>query len=272
MRLVIHQTYEEASKWAAFYIADRIRSHTGGKPFVLGLPTGSSPKLIYQEFIRQYKKGTLSFANVHTFNMDEYIGLGSDHPQSYRKFMMDNLFDHIDIDRKNIHIHDGMAKDLEKECRQYEEAITAEGGIELFLGGMGSDGHIAFNEPGSSLASRTRIKTLTEETKIANARFFGGDTAKVPSTALTVGVGTVMDAREVLIIVNGQHKARALQAVVEEGISHTWTLSCLQMHPKAVIVCDEAAADDLRMRTVRYFKDIEKETIRSFHERAAKEI
>ena len=261
MRLLIHKNNEAASLWAASYIAARINAYTRNKPFVLGLPTGSSPLLIYHELIRQVREGKLSFANVHTFNMDEYAGLPSDHPQSYRHFMMENLFNHVNIDHKNIHILNGMAKDLNEECRLYEEAICNAGGIELFLGGMGSDGHIAFNEPGSSLASRTRIKTLTEETRLANARFFGGDPAKVPATALTVGVATVMDSREVLIIVSGANKARALKAVVEEGVNHMWTLSCLQMHRKAIIVCDEDAAGELKLKTVRYFKDIEKEEI-----------
>jgi len=260
MRLIIHPDYEKASRWAAAYITNKINNYNKGS-FVLGLPTGSSPLGIYKEFIRLHKEGKLSFKNVRTFNMDEYAGLSADHPQSYHYFMMENLFNHIDIDRRHIHILDGMAQDCEKECKQYEEAIAKEGGIELFLGGMGSDGHIAFNEPGSSLASRTRIKTLTEETINANSRFFDGDPAKVPHTALTVGVGTVMDAREVMIIVSGRNKARALRAVIEEGLNHMWTLSCLQMHPKAIIVCDEDATEELKVRTVRYFKDIEKENI-----------
>jgi glucosamine-6-phosphate deaminase len=260
MRIIIHKNHEEASRWAASYIALRINDSgkKADKPFVLGLPTGSSPLLIYKEFIRLNREGKISFANVHTFNMDEYVGLPPDHPQSYHYYMMENLFKHIDIDPANIHLLDGMAKDPIEECRRYEEAITEKGGIELFLGGLGSDGHIAFNEPGSSLQSRTRDKTLTNETKIANARFFGGEVAKVPSTALTVGVGTVMDAREVLIIASGRNKARALRAVVEDGISHMWTLSCLQMHPRAIIVCDEDATDELKVRTVRYFMDIER--------------
>jgi len=261
MRLVIHQNHEKASKWAAQYITNRIMSYSKDKPFVLGLPTGSSPLVIYKEFIRMYKEGKLSFKNVRTFNMDEYIGIPPDHPQSYRSFMMENLFKHIDIDHKNIHLLDGMAKDQEKECQLYEDAITAEGGVELFLGGMGSDGHIAFNEPGSSLTSRTRIKSLTEETKAANSRFFDGDISKVPGTALTVGVGTVMDSREIIIIVSGRNKARALKACVEEGINHMWTLSCLQMHPKAIIICDEDATDELKVGTVKYFKDIEKDNL-----------
>jgi glucosamine-6-phosphate deaminase len=189
--------------------------------------------------------------------MDEYVGLPEDHPQSYHRFMWDNLFSHIDIKGENVHILNGMAGDLEAECESYEKQIQSFGGIDLFLGGMGADGHIAFNEPGSSLSSRTRVKSLTMNTKIANARFFEGDINRVPSTALTVGVGTVMDAREVLILVSGYNKARALQAAVEGGINHIWTLSCLQTHPRAIIVCDEAATDDLRVGTVRYFNDIE---------------
>ena len=260
MRLVILPDYNKVSSWTAEYIANKINTYNKGS-FILGLPTGSSPLGVYKEFIRMYNEKKLSFKNVRTFNMDEYIGLGADHQQSYQYFMMENLFNHIDIDKQHIHIPNGLAKDLEKECKLYEEAIVNEGGIELFLGGMGTDGHIAFNEPGSSLTSRTRIKTLTSETKESNARFFGGDPAKVPANALTVGVGTVMDAREVMIIVSGRSKARALKAVVEEGINQMWTLSCLQMHPKAIIVCDEDATEELKVGTVRYFKDIEKDNI-----------
>jgi glucosamine-6-phosphate deaminase len=261
MRLIIHENYDKASLWAAEYIADRINrfAPSEDRPFALGLPTGSSPLGIYRELITLYKQGKLSFARVCTFNMDEYVGLPGDHPQSYRRFMWDNFFSHIDIAGKNAHILNGMAADLAGECAAYEEAMASAGGIELFLGGMGADGHIAFNEPGSSLYSRTRVKTLARDTKIANARFFGGDPEQVPSTALTVGVGTIMEAREVLIIVTGHHKARALQAAVEGGVNHMWTLSCLQMHPRALIVCDEAATDELKVGTVRYFKDIENE-------------
>jgi len=262
MRLIIHENYEKASVWTARYIADRINAHGKDKPFILGLPTGSSPLEIYREFIKMYKEKKISFANVHSFNMDEYVGISGDHPGSFHYFMYNNLFNHIDIDRKHVHILNGMADDLENECEQYEEAISTEGGIDLFLGGMGGDGHIAFNEPGSSFNSRTRVKTLTSGTKTANARFFEGDMTKVPGTALTVGVGTVMDAREVVIIVCGRGKARALKAVVEDGVNHIWTLSCLQMHPKAIIVCDEDATEELRVGTVKYFKDIEREAIR----------
>ncbi|MDR2808700.1 MAG: glucosamine-6-phosphate deaminase [Spirochaetaceae bacterium] len=259
MRLIIYPDYTSASLWAARYIANRINSSapTADKPFVLGLPTGGSPLGIYRELIALHHAGTLSFAHVVTFNMDEYFRLPEDHPQSYHRFMWDNFFNHIDINRNNVNILNGMAEDPVRECADYEQRIKDAGGIELFLGGMGADGHIAFNEPASSLRSRTRIKTLTTDTKIANARFFGGDPFAVPSTALTVGVATIMDAREVLIIVSGHSKARALQAVVEGGVSHMWTLSCLQMHPKALIVADDAATDELKVATVRYFKDIE---------------
>jgi glucosamine-6-phosphate deaminase len=262
MRLIVHQNHEKASLWVARYIADRIAGASQEKPFVLGLPIGSSPLLIYKEFVKMHREGKLSFKNVRTFNMDEYLGLPPTHPQSFRYFMMESLFNHIDIDPKHIHLLDGMAKDPQQECDRYEEAIAAEGGIELFLGGMGTDGHIAFNEPGSSLTSRTRFKMLTEETRAINARFFGGDPSKVPDTALTVGVGTVMDARELVIIVNGRNKARALRAVVEEGVNHMWTLSCLQMHPRVIVVCDEDATEELKVGTVKYFKNIEKANIK----------
>jgi glucosamine-6-phosphate deaminase len=261
VRLLIHQSYESACQWAASYIAGKINNLKNEKPFILGLPTGSSPLGIYREFVRMYKEGVLSFKNVRTFNMDEYIGLPADHPQSYHYFMFENLFNHIDIDRQHIHILDGTTTDPEKECKLFEEAITKEGGIDLFLGGMGVDGHVAFNEPGSSLTSRTRVKTLTIESITSNARFFGNDILNVPNTALTVGVGTVMDAREVVIIVSGRSKARALKAVIEEGINHMWTLSCLQMHPKAIIVCDDDATEELKVGTVKYFKELEKNNL-----------
>jgi glucosamine-6-phosphate deaminase len=259
MRLLIHRDYDAASRWAAEYIAGRINQFapTKEKPFVLGLPTGSSPLGIYKELIGLHKAGKLSFAHVVTFNMDEYVGLDENHPQSYHKFMWDNLFSQVDIDKKNVHILNGMASNPEAECAAYEKAIEDAGGIELFLGGAGPDGHIAFNEPGSSLNSRTRVKTLTADTRIANARFFGGDPKKVPGTAMTVGVGTVMSSREVLIIVSGHNKARALQAAVEGGVNHMWTLSCLQMHPRAIIVCDDPATEELKVGTARYFRDIE---------------
>jgi len=261
MRLIIRPDYETMCRWAANYIVGRIREFgpTQDRPFVIGLPTGSSPLAVYTELASLYKAGKVSFANVVSFNMDEYVGLNADHPQSYHRFMWDNLFSKIDIKKENVHIPDGMAKNPVVECEAYERKIVTYGGIELFLGGVGADGHLAFNEPGSSLSSRTRVKTLTMDTRIANSRFFGGDIEAVPKTALTVGVGTVTDAHEVLMIVSGHGKARALQAAVEGGVNHMWTVSCLQLHRYATFVCDDAATDELKVATVRYFNAIEKD-------------
>jgi glucosamine-6-phosphate deaminase len=167
----------------------------------------------------------------------------------------------VDVAKENVNILDGNGKDLAKVCQDYEEKIKSYGGIELFLGGIGPDGHIAFNEPGSSLSSRTRVKTLTYDTILANSRFFDNDINKVPKTALTVGVGTVMDSREVVILINGYKKSRALQKVVEDGVNHMWTVSCLQLHRRGMIVCDEEATMELKVGTVKYFKDIERENL-----------
>ncbi len=260
MRVIIEPNYEALSKWAANYVAKRIieSNPTPEKPFVLGCPTGSSPLGMYKEFIRLNKEGKLSFQNVVTFNMDEYVNLPEDHPESYHSFMWKNLFSQIDIKPENVHILNGNAKDLIAECNHYEELIAQAGGIDLFMGGIGPDGHLAFNEPGSSLSSRTRIKTLTTDTIHANSRFFDGDLALVPKQALTVGIGTVMDAKEVLIVVNGHNKARALQHVIDGEISHKWTASMLQMHPHAIVVCDEAACDELTVGTYKYYLDKER--------------
>ena len=259
MRLIIEPNYEQLSKWAANYVAAKIKkaNPTAEKPFVLGLPTGSSPLGMYKNLIELNKQGVISFQNIITFNMDEYVGLPEDHPESYHSFMWNNFFSHIDIKPENVNILNGNAEDLEAECAAYEEKMKAAGGVDLFLGGIGPDGHIAFNEPGSSLTSRTRQKTLTMDTIIANSRFFDNDINKVPKTSLTVGVGTVLSAKEVMIIVNGHNKARALYHAVEGAITQMWTISALQMHEKGIIVCDDAATAELKVGTYRYFKDIE---------------
>lgn len=263
MRVIIQPDYQNLSAWAANYVASKILSAkpTTEKPFVLGLPTGSSPLGVYRHLIQLYKKGVVSFKNVITFNMDEYVGLPQDHSESYYSFMWNNFFSHIDILPENANILNGTAEDLVAECAAYEAKMVVVGGIDLFLGGIGPDGHIAFNEPASSLSSRTRQKTLTTDTIIANSRFFDNDVNKVPKTALTVGVGTVLDAKEVLIVVNGHNKARALRHAVEEPISHMWTISALQMHPKGIIVCDYDACAELKVGTYKYFLDIEKDTL-----------
>lgn len=263
MRLIIESDYEKLSQWAANHVVERINAAgpTAGHPFVLGLPTGSSPEGMYRRLVEAYKTGKVSFRHVITFNMDEYVGLPEEHPESYHSFMRRNLFDHIDCPKENIHILNGNAPDLEAECARYEQMMAEAGGVDLFLGGIGPDGHIAFNEPFSSLTSRTRVKTLTTDTIIANSRFFDNDVNKVPKHALTVGVGTVMSAREVMILVNGHHKARALQAAVEGPVTQAWTISALQQHPHVVIVADEAATEELKVGTYKYFKDIEKDNL-----------
>ena len=259
MRLIIQPDYQSVSKWAAHYVAAKIKAAnpTPEKPFVLGCPTGSSPLGMYKELIDLNKKGIVSFRNVVTFNMDEYVGLPKEHPESYYSFMWNNFFNHIDINPENTNI----LNDLDAECARYEEKIKSYGGIDLFMGGIGPDGHIAFNEPGSSLSSRTRQKTLTTDTIIANSRFFDNDVNKVPKTSVTVGVATVLDAKEVLIMVNGHNKARALQQAVEGAVNQMWTITALQMHPKGIIVADEAACAELKVGTYNYFKDIEKDNL-----------
>lgn len=259
MRVIIQPNYDTVGRWTAAYVAKRIREFnpTPKKPFVLGLPTGSSPIGTYKELIKMYKAKKVSFKNVVTFNMDEYVGLPESHPESYHSFMWNNFFNHVDADKKNVNILNGNAKDLQKECDEYEKKIKGYDGIHLFLGGIGPDGHIAFNEPGSSLSSRTRIKTLTYDTLVANSRFFNNDISKVPRTALTVGVATILDAKEVVIIISGHGKARALAHVVEAGVNHMWTVSALQLHPKGMIVCDDDSTYELKVGTMKYFKDIE---------------
>ena len=260
MRIIIQKNYDLVSQWAGNYVAKKINDFkpTPKKPFVLGLPTGSSPLGMYRQLIKLCKAGKVSFKNVVTFNMDEYVNIPEEHPESYHSFMWNNFFSQVDVTKENVNILNGNAKDLAAECERYEAKIKSYGKINLFTGGIGPDGHIAFNEPGSSLSSRTRIKTLTYETIVANARFFGNNLKKVPKTALTVGVGTVIDAEEVLIIISGLNKAIALQKVVEEGVNHMWTVSALQLHPKGIIVCDDLATAECKIKTVNYFKDIEK--------------
>ena len=259
MRVIIENTSAEAGRWAANYVASRINeaNPTAEKPFVLGCPTGGSPLGMYKNLIKLNKEGKVSFKHVVTFNMDEYCGIPQDHEQSYHTFMWTNFFNHIDILPENVNILNGNAEDPIAECQRFEDKIQSYGGIDLFMGGVGPDGHIAFNEPGSALTSKTRMKTLTQDTIIANSRFFNNDVNQVPKTALTVGVGTVMAAKSVMLIVNGYNKARALRHGVEGGISQMWTISALQMHPKAIIIADEDACAELKVGTYKYFKDIE---------------
>ncbi len=263
MRLIPLTNTEQVSIWSANYIVERINQFkpTAERPFVLGLPTGGTPLATYQKLIEHYQAGRVSFRHVVTFNMDEYVGLAEDHPQSYHYFMAHHFFDHIDIPKENINILNGNAANHEAECQRYEEKIRQYGKIHLFMGGVGSDGHIAFNEPASSLASRTRIKTLTEETRLANARFFNYQLDAVPKYALTIGVETLLDAEEILLLVTGYNKALALQACVEGAINHLWTVSALQLHPQSIVVCDEKATQELKVKTLKYFTSLEQEAI-----------
>ena len=263
MRLIIQPNADQIAEWAANYVVSKINKAkpTADKPFKLGLPTGSSPMAMYKKLIKKNKDGLVSFENVITFNMDEYIGLDADHPQSYHNFMWKNLFNHIDIKKENVNIPNGVANDLVAECETYDAKIKAVGGIDLFIGGVGSDGHIAFNEPGSSLASRTRVKTLTTDTIVVNSRFFDDDVDKVPKTAITVGVGTILESDEIMLLVNGHHKSRALYQAVEGSVNQMWTVSALQLHRKGLIVCDYDACSDLRVGTYKYFLDIEHDNL-----------
>lgn len=271
MRVIILKDSKSIGEWAAAYVVEKIKKFIPSteKPyFVLGLPTGSSPLAMYKELVKLHKDGVVSFKNVVTFNMDEYVGLPKEHPESYWSFMHNNFFNHVDILAENINILNGNPGDLteealKKECERYEEKIKTLGGIDLFLGGVGVDGHLAFNEPGSSLSSRTRDKELTMDTRIVNSRFFDGDINKVPELALTVGVGTVLDAKEVLIMVNGHNKSRALWHAIEGGVNHMWTISALQLHAKGIVVCDEPATSELKVGTYKYFKDIEAKNLDS---------
>ena len=256
MKVIIRENYDVMSDWAAQHIIDAINAHNEERPFVLGLPTGSSPLGVYKRLVEANKSGKVSFKNVVTFNMDEYVGLPRKHHESYWYFMHENLFDHIDIPAENINILNGLAEDLEAECARYEEKIASYGGIDLFMGGSGVDGHIAFNEPFTSLSSRTGIRDLTLDTKIANSRFFDNDPDKVPSKALSVGVGTVTDSKEVMLLISGHNKARALAACIEGGVSQQWTISALQLHNNAIIACDEAACGELKVDTYKYFKEL----------------
>ena len=264
MRLVV--TKMNLGLWAAAYVKEKIHAFAP-RPnhlFTLGLPTGGTVVDFYANLRLFYKEGLLDFKSVVTFNMDEYVGIPQDHPQSYHSYMNRHLFCEVDIPPENRHILNGQAENLAFECARYEQAISQAGGIDLFLGGVGRNGHIAFNEPASSLSSRTRIKTLTPETRQANSRFFANNIDLVPKYAVTVGVGTLLDAEEILVLATGANKALAVEAAVEGSINHMWTISCLQMHAKSALVCDEPATLELKVKTLKYFRQLESDIINQF--------
>lgn len=238
MLVIIKEDYEAVSAEAARLLADRLLL----KPtLVLGLATGSTPLGLYQELIRLHREEGLDFSKVTTFNLDEYVGLPPQHEQSYHRFMWESLFQHINADPRFVYIPNGMAHDIQAHCDWYEAEIERAGGIDLQVLGIGANGHIAFNEPGSSLGSRTRVKTLTRETRQDNARFFGSFD-EVPRYALTMGIGTIMEARELLLLASGESKAEAIRAAVEGPLTAAVPASMIQMHRNVFVIVDRAAA------------------------------
>lgn len=244
MEIIIKESGQVASEAAARVVARLVREKPNA---ALGLATGSTPLMLYKELIRMHTEEGLDFSGVTTFNLDEYIGLPRDHEQSYYTFMWENLFSQINIKPENVHIPDGMTGDVPTFCAAYERAIADAGGIDLQVLGIGSDGHVGFNEPTSSFASRTRIKTLTRQTVADNARFFDGDESQVPHHCITMGIGTIMDARMNLMLAFGENKAEAIAATVEGPVSSMVPASILQHHPVAKIFIDQAAASKLQL-------------------------
>ena len=243
MRVVILPTEKEASHFAADFIEKFITEKNNS---ILGLATGSSVLLTYDALIEKYNRGDISFKKVITFNLDEYVGLEPNHKQSYRHYMSQKLFGHIDINENNIHIPECLDGDFASTCRNYESKIKSYGGIDLQLLGIGSNGHIGFNEPTSSLKSRTRVKTLTKNTITNNARFFD-ESESQPSIAITMGIGTIMEAKNILLLGLGQHKSKAVADLVEGPLSSFCPGSVLQNHENAIVVLDQLAASSLKL-------------------------
>jgi len=244
MEVIVSKSAAEMSVAAAREVADVLNAKPNA---VLGMATGSTPLGLYQELVRLHKKGELDFSHVTTFNLDEYVGLPITHPQSYHHFMHEHLFRHVNIPAQNIHIPSGTTTNYRAFCAWYEARIKECGGIDLQILGIGTDGHIGFNEPGSSLTSRTRLKTLARQTIDDNARFFK-NREEVPIYAITMGVGTVLEAREIVLLANGKKKAGAIAAAVEGPVTSMITASALQLHPSSRVYVDEEAAAQLKMR------------------------
>ncbi len=252
MRVVILPTIEEVSRRAADIIVAKVRAQPN---CVLGLATGSTPLGTYRCLAADYLAGKVSFQGVTTFNLDEYVGLAPEHPQSYAHFMYQNLFSKADFKLHNCHVPSGLAKDYAVYCDSYESMIRQAGGVDLQLLGLGTDGHIAFNEPGSSLGSRTRLKALTERTRIDNSRFFSS-IEEVPHLAVTMGVGSILDSRSIVLLATGANKANAVRAFVEGPITSQITASALQLHPRVTVLLDETAAQWLQRR--EYYDEVER--------------
>jgi glucosamine-6-phosphate deaminase len=238
MKVIVTKNYDELSKVAAKEMAEIVKNNPSA---ILGLATGGSPIGMYKELIRMNKDGAIDFSKVTTVNLDEYVGLSGEHPQSYRYFMNDNLFNHINIDKKNTYVPNGLAKDIEEECKSYDSKIAQLGGTDVQLLGIGNNGHIAFNEPDEALVSGTHLTNLTEDTIKANARFFDS-IDEVPKTALTMGLGGIMKSKKIIVIASGESKAEAVKLMVNGKISTSMPASMLQMHRDVVVIVDEEAA------------------------------
>ena len=249
MEVIILDTPDDVAEYSAQIIKKQIVHKPDS---VLGLATGSTPVAVYEKCIAMVQKGELSFAHVHSFNLDEYLGLAGTHPQSYRHFMNEKLFHHIDINIDNTHIPDGMAPSPETEAQHYDNAITASGGIDLQILGLGSNGHIGFNEPTSSLSSRTRVKSLTAQTIADNSRFFDAHETQ-PTLCLTMGIGTIMDARKIIMIATGEQKSNAVATMIEGAISAFCPATALQMHENVCVILDNASASQLQLK--QYYLD-----------------
>lgn len=255
MNLIIDH---DPAKFVARIIADKVNAHyelygKNGKPFIMILPTGSTQIPVYKELVHLYKSGILSFANVVTFNMDEYVGLDKHNVQSYHHYMKEHLFDLVDIMNENTHILDGTADNLSNECNLFEQKIMSYGYINLTLGGVGEDGHIAFNMPYSSLNSTTRVECLSSSTIKANSRFFAYNTDKTPKQALTIGMNIIMQSMDVVILALGAKKSHAVKHAIEGSVSAACPITALQLHRSASIVCDQDACYELQLKTIKYF-------------------
>ncbi|MGB9835250.1 MAG: glucosamine-6-phosphate deaminase [Candidatus Saccharicenans sp.] len=242
MEIIIQPDSEKASLLAARLIKKLIQEKS--QP-VIGFATGNTPLLLYKNLVRLHREEGLDFSRVIAFNLDEYVGLSPDHPASFHHYMWKNLFSQVNIRPENVHIPDGLAPDIPAYCEQYEQEIKAAGGLDLQILGIGTDGHIGFNEPSSSLASRTRIKTLTDQTRKDNAVFFGGE-ENVPFHAITMGIGTILEARTCLLLAFGKKKARAIAMAVEGPVTSMVPASALQLHPRAIFLLDRDAASELK--------------------------
>jgi len=246
---VIIAAPDELAKLAAGAIEKLLRVRPNA---VLGLATGSSPLAAYDELVRRYEAGEVSFARARAFMLDEYVGLSAEHPQRYRNVIENEFTGRVDFAPGAVRGPDGLAENIRAACAEYDDAIAAAGGVALQILGIGTDGHVAFNEPGSSLASRTRIKTLTEQTRADNARFFDGDIDQVPQHCLTQGLGTIMRASHILLIATGRAKADAVHQLVEGPVSAMWPATILQHHPHVTVLVDNAAAS--RLQLADYFR------------------